>query len=47
MMLSERHISRKIRRSGGRTGGFKKRTGYEDATFEKEFEKLLEMIRNN
>lgn len=41
MMLSERHMSRKIRRAGGRTGGFKKRTGEDDLQFENSFVKLL------
>lgn len=43
-LLNERHQARKIRRSGGRTGGFKKRTGEEDEKFESEFVKLMELF---
>jgi uncharacterized protein len=40
-LLNERHESRKIRRAGGRVGGFKKRTGEEDERFERAFICLL------
>ena len=45
-MLMERHMSGKIRRAGGRTGGFKKRTGEDDRIFEDLFKKLLETTKN-
>jgi len=40
-MLMERHMSGKIRRAGGRTGGFKKRTAEDDRGFEESFSSLL------
>jgi len=41
-LLMERHISGKIRRSGGRTKGPSKRTKEDDAKFERFFKELLE-----
>ena len=41
MLLMDRHIGGKIRRSGGRTKGPAKRTKEDDARFETSFEKLL------
>jgi uncharacterized protein YaiI (UPF0178 family) len=41
MLLMERHLGQKIRRSGGRTKGPAKRTKEDDARFEAAFEKLL------
>lgn len=40
-LLEERHISAKIRRGGGRTGGFSKRTKEDDKRFEKALLSLL------
>lgn len=40
-LLFERHISQKVRRSGGRTSGPRKRTKEDDARFEAAFKKLL------
>ncbi len=40
-LLLERHISQKVRRSGGRTKGPSKRTKEDDERFEAAFEKLL------
>jgi len=40
-LLFERHISQKIRRSGGKSGKFKKRTGEDNVKFEQCFEKLI------
>lgn len=42
-LLFERHIGQKVRRAGGRTGNFKKRTREDDENFEKTFRKLIEM----
>lgn len=41
-LLFERHISQKIRRSGGRTSGPRKRTREDDERFEAAFRRLLE-----
>ncbi len=41
-LLLERHNSRKLRKSGVRTGGFKKRTPEEDRRFEAAFRQLCE-----
>ena len=43
-MLFERHISSKIRRSGGRTCGFHKRTAKNDADFQRNFTRLLKFV---
>lgn len=43
-MLFERHISAKIRRSGGRLCGFHKRTKENDERFEKNFTELIEKL---
>jgi len=40
-LLMERHIGKKIRRSGGRTKGPAKRTKDDDIRFEAAFRKLL------
>lgn len=40
-LLFERHLSQKVRRSGGRTAGPLKRTREDDDRFEAAFEKLL------
>lgn len=40
-LLFERHISQKVRRSGGRTSGPGKRTSEDDSRFEAAFRKLL------
>lgn len=40
-LLFERHLSQKVRRSGGRTNGPKKRTEDNDARFEKAFRMLI------
>ncbi len=40
-LLFERHISQKVRRSGGRTSGPKKRTKEDDMRFEEAFRRLL------
>lgn len=40
-LLEERHLSAKIRRGGGRTGGFSKRTREDDMKFEKALVSLL------
>ena len=42
-LLFERHIGQKIRRAGGKTGSFKKRTRENDEDFEKALIKLLEV----
>jgi len=41
-LLFERHIGQKVRRAGGRTAGFRKRTKEDDASFEKTFRSLVE-----
>lgn len=41
-LLFERHISKKIRRSGGKTSGHAKRTKQNDVTFENTFLTLVE-----
>lgn len=43
LMLEERHMSGKIRRAGGRTGGFRKRTREDDEGFEREFGYLIDI----
>ena len=43
-LLMERHISAKVRRSGGRTKGPAKRTTEDDARFEAAFSELLEEL---
>lgn len=40
-LLFERHLSQKVRRSGGRTSGPRKRTEEDDALFEKAFRRLM------
>lgn len=45
MLLMERHMGQKIRRSGGRTKGPAKRTKDDDARFEAAFERLLNEMR--
>lgn len=45
-MLFERHISSKIRRSGGRLCGFSKRTAENDSKFEKNLIQLIERVIN-
>jgi len=44
-LLFERHISQKIRRSGGKSGKFKKRTVEDNIKFEKCFEKLINGLK--
>lgn len=44
-LLFERHISQKIRRSGGKSGKFKKRTAEDNVKFEKCFEKLIDGLK--
>ncbi len=41
-LLFERHLGQKVRRSGGRTGTFKKRTKENDEAFEKALVSMLE-----
>lgn len=41
-LLLERHLGAKIRRAGGRTHGFKKRTHEDDDAFERAFAVLLD-----
>lgn len=41
-LLFERHLGQKVRRGGGRTKGFKKRTREDDEQFEKVFRRLVE-----
>lgn len=41
-LLFERHIGKKIRNSGGRTAGPRKRTKEDDESFEKAFRSLIE-----
>ncbi|MCX7709680.1 MAG: YaiI/YqxD family protein [Clostridia bacterium] len=41
-LLFERHISQKVRRSGGRTSGPRKRTKEDDERFEAAFRRLVE-----
>ena len=43
-LLYSRHISRKIRKSGGKTKGPKKRTKEDDINFEKTLNEILELI---
>lgn len=40
-LLFERHLGQKIRRSGGKTANFKKRTKQDDKAFEEAFMKLI------
>ena len=40
-LLFERHISQKVRRSGGRTSGPRKRTKEDDMKFEAAFRSLM------
>lgn len=44
-LLYQRHVSQKIRRAGGRTAGFSKRSKENDEKFETELLKLLESIK--
>ena len=43
-LLYSRHISKKIRKSGGKTKGPKKRTKEDDINFEKNLNEILELI---
>lgn len=43
-LLYSRHISKKIRKSGGKTKGSKKRTKEDDINFEKTLNEILELI---
>ena len=43
-LLYSRHISKKIRKSGGKTKGPKKRTKEDDINFEKSLNEILELI---
>ena len=43
-LLYSRHISKKIRKSGGKTKGHKKRTKEDDINFEKTLNEILELI---
>jgi uncharacterized protein YaiI (UPF0178 family) len=43
-LLNERHMAGKARRTGGRTKGFRKRTGEEDVQFEKSFSYILDNL---
>ena len=43
-LLFERHIGQKIRQSGGRTSGPRKRTKVDDENFEKAFMSLIERL---
>lgn len=45
-LLYNRHISKKIRKSGGRTKGPKKRTKDDDISFKRTLEKICESISN-
>lgn len=40
-LLFERHLAQKVRRSGGRTSGPRKRTREDDARFESAFQRIL------
>lgn len=42
LLLAERHASARVRRSGGRTRGPKKRTGEDDERFREAFGRLLD-----
>lgn len=46
-LLFERHIGQKVRRAGGRTAGFRKRTKENDTSFEKTFRSLVEQAISN
>ena len=46
-MLFERHISSMVRKSGGRTCGFHKRTAKNDFDFEQNFRKLIALALKN
>ncbi len=46
-LLFERHIGKKVRRSGGRTGTIKKRTADDDKRFCENFTYLIEKILNS
>ena len=46
-LLFERHIGKKVRRSGGRTGTIKKRTAEDNKNFMESFVSLIEKILNN
>jgi len=46
-LLQERHMSQKIRRSGGRTGQMKKRSPENDVIFEVSFRKILQKITDS
>ena len=46
-LLFERHIGKKVRRSGGRTGTIKKRCADDDKRFRENFTCLIEKILNN
>lgn len=45
-LLFERHLSAKIRRSGGKTANFKKRSKEDDLKFEEAFIKLIISAKN-
>lgn len=44
-LLFERHIGKKLRRSGKRTSSVAKRSHEDDVNFEKEFKKLIKMVK--
>jgi uncharacterized protein YaiI (UPF0178 family) len=46
-LLFERHIARKVRQSGGKTSGPKKRTKDDDARFENAFRSLFKYIKRS
>ena len=46
-LLLSRHIAKKVRRSGGRLKGPRKRTQQEDKRFETAFEVILKSLTNN
>lgn len=46
-LLFERYLSQKVRRAGGRTSNFKKRTKEDDENFEKSFRNLCDNIISN
>lgn len=47
MLMFERHLSKKQRRAGNRTGSIRKRTKVDDEHFEVSFTKLIHTIINN
>lgn len=44
-LLFERHLSQKVRRSGGRTGGPRKRSKEDDVKFEAEFRRITDIVK--